>query len=130
MDWPYHFSSLSPDQVLNRRHLLDRYAQIAQLSVLLPLFLIRFSYITHDLLRYFAVSGKVKSAEKKHEKTSGSSRSGRNAAASILIVWRKHAWWMDGEVWAGWGTRREAITAGIWAVWLGCCVMWETGDGK
>lgn len=130
MDWPYHFSNLAPERVLHRRHLLDRYAQIAQLSVLLPLFLIRFLHITHDLLQYLAVSRKVKSGQKKHEKRSGSSSSLGKTATFILVVWGKLAWWMDGEVWLGWGTRREAIAAGFWVVWLGWCAVWETGDGK
>ncbi|KAL9121468.1 MAG: hypothetical protein Q9187_001970 [Circinaria calcarea] len=126
MDWPYHFSKLGPEQVLQRRHLLDRYANMAQLSILLPLFLIRLTNISYRLLRYLAVYGKVESGEEEHGNTSG--RRSRNVAASILKVWRKLAWWMDGEVWVGWGTRKEAIAAAVWFVWLGWCVVRETGD--
>ncbi|KAL9610686.1 MAG: hypothetical protein Q9167_004634 [Letrouitia subvulpina] len=128
----YHFVSLDQEQLLRRRELLDGYGQFAQLSALVPLF-------TIILLRFFIFLEEKYSFSdlRKSRKEHASpvvTRFAETAAAARKqgwseVVWGRVQWWLDDEVVSGWGTWREWVVGGSWAVWLMVLAMRDTGDG-
>ena len=123
MGWPYHFVDLSAEQKDRRRQLLDRYALIAQLSMSIPLLITQLSFVTKRL--WAPGIGRVKKERGSPLPANPRSRSNN----SLLLIWRKLAWWLGGPIARGWGSRREWIIAGLWAVWLLGLVVKDTGDG-
>ncbi|MCJ1372574.1 hypothetical protein MMC20_003799 [Loxospora ochrophaea] len=120
MGWPYHFSSQTPD----RRALLDRYANIAQLSALIFVFAIRLFYVLRYSFNKLVQNG---SSVKGHSKAR---RSDFRPAGkwSLLAISRRLSWWIDGEVAQGYGTWREWLLATAWAGWLLILTVKDTGD--
>ena len=117
MAWPYHFSSQTPE----RRQSLDSYARLAQVSIIFPLVLISLLKILHLFLT------KIAAANGGVAKERGQPR--KPLVARVLAVWRRIAWWADDDV-GSWGTRRELLSAMVWAVWLGILAVKGTGDGE
>ncbi|KAI1812190.1 ferric reductase like transmembrane component [Poronia punctata] len=131
MSWPYQFIDLDDEQKQERRHTLDRYGLIAQLSVLVPIGLV----LLYRLIKWTLA------------KASGS-RSGRGTYSAVpgsptlkhrrlkpTGSWktrgRKLAWWLgDDFVVFGWnlGSRDTVIGGAIWTVWLLVLCVLETGD--
>lgn len=114
---------LSDEQKDRRRQLLDRYALIAQLTMLIPLLITQLSFLFKRL--WAPGSGRVKKERGSPLPANPPSR----RICPCLVTGRKVAWWLDGPIARGWGTRREWIVAGLWAAWLLVLVVKDTGDG-
>lgn len=101
--WPWHFVSLSQEEVLQRRELLDLRGAFAQWSAMLGILVIRVVY-----------QGWKSASQIAH----------RPKAPRGPV-----SWWDRPPV-AGWlETRRHYAACGLWLTWLfGLCV-WNSGDG-
>ena len=130
MGFIYAFVSLDAEQLGKRRQLLDRYGQIAQLSALVPLLLIYFTYLFHSISSRFRFS--FLGRQQKEHQSPRVSTFRQSTAGSWRTKWRRLNWALDDEVlngWDGWGAKREWAIAGLWALWLLVLVFRETGDG-
>ena len=104
LSWPWRvIISLSDEEKLRRRELLDLRGSYAQWSVIVII-------VTLRIYRSWIVaSGPV----------DGTSKSGRGLTS----------WW-DRPLFAGWlETRRQYLTCGLWLLWLLSLSMWNTGGG-
>lgn len=128
----YHFVSSNQDQLQRRRELLDGYGQFAQLSALVPLFTIILLRVFLFLEEKYRFSNLGKS-RKEHASPVVSRFADTVAAANKRerseVLWGRVQWWLDDEVVSGWGTWREWVVGGSWAVWLMVLAMRDTGDG-
>jgi len=116
MEWPYRFIfGQTPEELAQRRYLLDYYARLAQYSVLVPILLIY-------SLRYFQQQGKADSGEK--------GRRPNRPLSWLDSTWRIIGWMLDEDISAGWGTWRQVRFAAAWGSWLAWCIVRETGDGE
>ena len=126
----YAFVSLNAEQLGKRRQLLDRYGQIAQLSALVPLLLIYFTYLLRSVSSKYRIPF-LGNPQKEHQSPRVSTFR-ESTAGSWRTKWRRLNWAFDDEVlngWDGWGTKREWAIAGLWALWLLVLVFRDTGDG-
>ncbi|KAJ5746406.1 hypothetical protein N7520_011588 [Penicillium odoratum] len=100
--WPWHFITLSEDEKLHRRELLDIRGAFAQWSVVILMLILRVVYQTW--------------------KTSSQTEKGVKSPRGPV------SWW-DRPLVAGWlETRRQYAICGLWLSWLfGLCV-WNSGD--
>ncbi|MCJ1307090.1 hypothetical protein MMC25_000736 [Agyrium rufum] len=123
MDWPYKFSGAVSD----RRQLLDSNSLLAQIAVLIPISLISLWHQIPELKNfvidgvyhfYLYCIGGASEAERKRRKLPG----------SAAVFGSRANWWLDEEIVKGSPTRRQSIVAGLWALWLGFCVVRETGN--
>ncbi|KAJ6036557.1 hypothetical protein N7540_000836 [Penicillium herquei] len=100
--WPWHFVSVSEEEKLRRRDLLDLRGSFAQWSIMLGILILRVAY------------------------------QGLNSASQIGYRAQSHrgpvSWW-DRPLVAGWlETRRQYAVCGLWLTWLfGLCV-WSSGE--
>lgn len=116
MEWPYRFIfGQSPDELAQRRYLLDYYARLAQYSVLVPLFLI----YSVRYLQQQAIAGSKENSRQKD-----------GLFTWVTGVWSLSTWVSDEEIAPGWGTWRQVGFAAVWASWLAWCVVRGTGDGE
>ena len=130
MGFFYSFVSPNAQQLERRRQLLDRYGQIAQLSALVPLLVIYISFFLRFFLNRYAISF-FGSGRKAHQSPRVSTFRA-STVGSWKVKWRRLNWALDDEVlqgWGGWGTRREWVVAGVWALWLLVLVVKDTADG-
>ena len=130
MGFLYSFVSPDAQQLERRRQLLDRYGQIAQLSALVPLLAVYISFFLRSFLNRYAVPFFGR-GQKAHQSPRVSTFRA-STAGSWKVKWRRLNWALDDEVlqgWAGWGTRREWVIAGVWALWLLVLVVKDTADG-
>lgn len=128
----YHFVSPNQEQLQRRRELLDGYGQFAQLSALVPLFAIFLLRVFLFLEEKYTFAELGKS--RKEHASPVVSRFAETVAATHKrgwseVVWARVQWWLDDEVVSGWGTWREWVVGGSWAVWLMVLAMRDTGDG-
>ncbi|KAL8867260.1 MAG: hypothetical protein Q9174_005777 [Haloplaca sp. 1 TL-2023] len=133
MQFPYAFTNPNEAQLQKRRHLLDTYGQIAQISVLLPLFA---SYVPF-LVRY--AQNKYLSAKDPRQGKEHASpiQSGFDTQAKSVEktgddrwvrIWKSLRWDLDQEVFPGWGTWRILLTTLLWIAWLFVLAISNTGD--
>jgi hypothetical protein len=130
MSWPYHFVDLTQEEIIKRRILLDRYGVYAQLSALIPVLAFQlyrlgaWVYLQRKRteVRYTAVPDTPGSPFQKQNRVSTSGRLARR--------WRLALWWLEGEVYPGWGLRGHWIAGLTWASWLLFLTVHKTGDGK
>ncbi len=116
MKWPYHFVfGQTPDELAQRRYLLDYYARLAQYSGLVPVILL-------CSLRYIQKRANASSKAKDRRKNGFFARPGS--------MWRIFTWVSDEEIAPGWETRRQVVFAAVWGSWLAWCVVRKTGDGE
>lgn len=127
MNHPYHFVALDAEQELRRRHLLDSYAQFAQLSILL-LPLIYQLYLGIRLLAGRFRKPNDYQSVKEHQSPVASEFK-QPAAGFPSNVWARLQWALDEEIVKGWGTMQEWLVAGLWAIWLLMLAVKDTGDG-
>lgn len=101
--WPWHFVTLSEEEKLHRRELLDIRGAFAQWSIMIVIILLRVIYQT--------------------QKTLSEMQSGSKTTRAPVS-------WLDRPLVAGWlETRRQYAVCGLWLSWLvGLCV-WNSGDG-
>ncbi|KZF21988.1 hypothetical protein L228DRAFT_283189, partial [Xylona heveae TC161] len=125
MAWPYHLADLSPDQLHQRRILLDRYGIYAQLSVLIPVLgyqLFRFGgwvYSTRKKLPVVYSTIPNSSIEKPSRKLT---------SEAITRRWKSVVWCLNGEVAPNLGFRKHWIAAAAWTLWLLFLCICETGQ--
>ena len=110
MQLPYVFAA-SPEQVAQRRELLDTYARLAQTSILLPFLALYLFKALHQT----------------------SQRDGKDAHESEAKRWMRSsqrvAWWLGEEIAKGWNTRGEFLLVGSWGIWLAFCILAGTENG-
>ena len=127
MDWPYSLSvSLSEEQQVTRRRLLDAYGQFAQLSVLLlPLF-----YQLSLAIRLIASRILTRSQPKvvKDHQSPAVSTQRQKHGPPNRGGWEWLCWVSDEEIVHGWGTLQHWFLALLWASWLLVLVVKDTGD--
>ena len=126
----YAFVSLDEVQLKRRRELLDRYGQIAQFSALVPLLLVYISFLVRLMSNKYHFS--IFERSRKAHQSPRVSTFKESTAGAWKIKWRRLNWALDDEVLQrcdGWGTRREWVVAGVWALWLLVLVVKDTGDG-
>ena len=131
MSWPYRFGfSLTPDQVDQRRRLLDSYAQIAQYSVIFPLLCLHLPLVSRFLVsqaqRIFKASKTAPTEDAERSPVSMV----EGFVSPIIENSRKIMWLLDDSIWPGWGTWKEAVFGVLWGSWLLALVLRDTGDGK
>ncbi|KAI8626195.1 ferric reductase like transmembrane component [Xylariaceae sp. FL1651] len=130
MGWPYQFVELDDAQKQARRHALDRFALIAQLSALVPVAV----FLLFRLVRW-TIARATGSGRGAYSAVPGSPIS-KKQRLSIEGSWkasaRKVAWWLgDDVVFLGWnwGPRDQMIAGFVWTAWLlGLCVVGTGND--
>jgi hypothetical protein len=102
--WPYRFIlTLSEEEILNRRELLDLRGSYAQWSIIAVIIVLR------------VYQGWAQSVSA----TEITSKQRRGPAS----------WW-DRPIAAGWlETRRQYALCGLWLLWLISLSVWKSGDG-
>ncbi|KAJ5625545.1 hypothetical protein N7510_001854 [Penicillium lagena] len=99
--WPWHFVSLSEDEILRRRDLLDLRGSYAQWSILAAIIVIR-------IYRFSST-----------------------ASAPTLKPRRGPTSWLDLPLVSGSiETRRQYLICGTWLVWLLSLSVWNSGDER
>ncbi len=128
MGFPYYFVALDGEQESRRRELLDRYAQSAQLSILLLPLIYQLSY------GLWLLVGRSKSQREFQPGKQYQSPivSNRISPAKTLpsSSWHRVRWALNEEFVEGWGTRQEWLIATLWTGWLLVLTVKDTGDGK
>jgi hypothetical protein len=138
MGWPYHFLTLSQQDVLLRRQTIDRYALIAHLAALAPallLTLLRLAVRAAGLIpRNGHNGGDGGRGRYSHVPGSPTVKAQRSSGLGLLAArWRALKWWLGDDVvvrGVQWGQRDEWLLGLVWTgVLLVLCVL-ETGQGK
>ena len=120
---------LTEEEKLHRRELLNSYANIAQISTLVPLIVLQTFYLLSWLTR-----------PSRDEETFGSPRrksrgfGGRLRARcdDLRVLGRKTGWWFVEPVLLGGeslGLRGELAIAVVWGTWLLSLCFLDTGEG-
>ncbi|KAF2964719.1 hypothetical protein GQX73_g8854 [Xylaria multiplex] len=131
MGWPYQFVDLDAEQLQARRHTLDRYGLIAQLSALVPIALFLF-------YRFLAWGvAKATGSDRGSYAAVPDSPTLKRQRLSVVGLYstnaRKIAWWFGDDVvflgW-GWGPRDQIIGGVVWTMWLLALCVVGTGNGK
>lgn len=135
MDWPYHFLTLSKEDVLVRRQTIDRYARIAHYSALAPavtLILLRLVLQAVRLLTRLGRDGGHR-GHYSHVPGSPTVKAKRSSGLGMLAArWRALQWWLGGDLVLGgvsWGQRDEWVLGLAWTSWLLVLCVLETGQG-
>jgi len=133
MPLSWHFLDLSPEQKQARRHHLDHYAFIAQISVFVPLLLLQVYFLVTW------ISGRLtRDRHGESDVPSSSIRKERMSEALGFVdkvkYWKRRTVWWAGEPieFGDWYVARkgEVIVGLVWMIWLlGLCVA-QTGDGE
>lgn len=101
--WPYAFVSLSEEEKLRRRELLDLRGTYAQWSVIVVIVALR-------LYQIWATA--------------------QLDAGTTLKPRRGPSSWWDRPLVAGWiETRRQYLVCGLWLLWLLSLSVWNSGNG-
>ncbi|KAL8901304.1 MAG: hypothetical protein Q9207_005261 [Kuettlingeria erythrocarpa] len=129
MWFPYAFTNPDEAGLHRRRHLLDRYGQVAQWSALIPLLALQVPFLFLRLKSYFNAP-RFRAKVKEH----ASPVVERFGVLSVKTdetrnsVWNRMAWRLDQEVSPGWGTWRVFLVAALWTAWLFVLAVRDTGD--
>ena len=124
VSWPYQFKDLSEEDKIARRNALNHNANLAQLSVPVPLLLLQVCLITSSLKRRWIVS--------RGSRSLSASKARRHLLASSQLAWRRFVWWCGDSIGSAEVTierKGDVLAAGVWSVWLLICCFKETGDG-
>jgi hypothetical protein len=131
MNWPYQFLDLDAAQTQARRHALDRYGLIAQLSTLVPvaLFLL-YRLVTWAIAR---ATGSSRGTYAAVPASPGLKRRRLSLLGSWNASARKVAWWFGDDVlfmgW-NWGPRDQMVVGVLWTIWLLILCVVGTGNGQ
>lgn len=104
--WPWHFITVSGDDKIRRRELLDLRGSYAQWSVIIVMSVLRVyqAWVTHSVASTNGIA---------------SSRPRRGPVS----------WW-DRPLVTGWiETRRQYFVCGLWLLWLTSLSVWNSGEG-
>ena len=131
MSWPYRFDfSLTPEQLDQRRYLLDSHAQLAQYSIIFPLLCFQLPLVYRFLVSQAQrFSNTNEKASTEHSERLPTTVTGR-LLSPIIASTRNIRWVLENSVWPGWGTWKENVFGVLWASWLLALVFHNTGDGK
>ncbi|KAJ3579127.1 hypothetical protein NPX13_g1436 [Xylaria arbuscula] len=129
MSWPYQFLDLDTAQKQARRHALDRYGFIAQLSALVPIAL----FLLYRLVAWGIA--RATGSDRGSYATVPNSPVLKRQRLSAVGSWSAHsrriAWWFGGDVvflgW-NWGPRDQMILGTAWAIWLLTLCVVGTGN--
>ncbi|KAI3325834.1 ferric reductase like transmembrane component [Xylariaceae sp. AK1471] len=129
MKWPYQFVDLDAAQKQARRHALDRYGLIAQLSTLAPVAV----FLLYHLVRWAIarVTGSIRGTYAAVPGSPASKRRRLSVVGSWIATARKIAWWLgDDAVFLGWswGPRDQIIAGVVWTIWLLVLCVVDTGN--
>ncbi|KAI2631186.1 ferric reductase like transmembrane component [Xylaria nigripes] len=129
MGWPYQFLNLDTAQLEARRHKLDRYGLIAQLSALVPVAL----FLLYRLVAW-GVARVTGSARGSYAAVPSSPVS-KQERSSLVGSWatraRRVAWWFGDDVvllGRNWGPRDQIIAGVGWGIWLFVLCVVDTGN--
>jgi hypothetical protein len=120
----YDFVVLDDAQKKSRRHLLELYPFVAQVSVLAVFALVQLCFF----LSWISRRGLDYERPRSPSFTKRSDGSWTWLRKS-LQGWDKMMWWMKKPVIDNWGTRAEWLGGGIWTVWLLYLCIANTGNG-
>ncbi|KAM7221882.1 Ferric/cupric reductase transmembrane component 2 [Rhypophila decipiens] len=113
MTWPLEFQDLSPADKQVRRQELDRYAEIAQLSVFLPLAL--------GILHRIVTSWTSKPRSDTYSVIPNYPPAKPQRPGELSARLRKLSWWLGEDFiafGASWGQRDQWIVGVSWGLWL------------
>ncbi|TFB06784.1 Ferric/cupric reductase transmembrane component 2 [Trichoderma ghanense] len=135
MGWPYHFLTLSKQEILLRRQTIDRYALIAHLAALAPAVLLALLRLAVRAAGFLPRNGHDDDGGRgrySHVPGSPTVKARRSSGLGLLAArWRALAWWLGDDVvvrGVRWGQRDEWVLGLVWmAVLLVLCVL-ETGQ--
>ncbi|PTB69221.1 hypothetical protein BBK36DRAFT_2594 [Trichoderma citrinoviride] len=135
MGWPYHFLTLSKQDVLLRRQTIDRYALIAHLAALAPAVLLTLLRLAvRASARFLPRLGHDDGSRGRYAHVPGSPtvKAQRSSGLGLLAArWRALTWWLGDDVvvrGVRWGQRDEWVLGLVWTgVLLVLCVL-ETGQ--
>ncbi|OTA07173.1 ferric reductase [Trichoderma parareesei] len=136
MGWPYHFLTLSKQDVLLRRQTIDRYALIAHLAALAPALLLTLLRLAVRAAGFLPRNGHDDGdggrGRYSHVPGSPTVKAQRSSGLGLLAArWRALKWWLGDDVvvrGVQWGQRDEWLLGFIWTgVLLVLCVL-ETGQ--
>lgn len=137
MGWPYHFLTLSQEEVLLRRHTIDHYARIAHYSALAPavIFLLLRLVLraARPILRLRDGDGDER-GEYSHVPGTPTLKAQRSSTlGTVAARWRALLWWSGGDVvfrGVSWGQRDEWLLGLAWTGWLLVLCTLGTGQGQ
>ena len=127
----YRFVTLTDEEVQQRRVLLDWYANLAQVSVLIPVLAVQGYFLAEWATQKWA--GRSDGASPRSPHLKDLRPRGWLAVGELRLHWRRFAWWCGDSIDVlGWhvGTRGEVLAAGGWMAWLLCLCFLQTGDGE
>ncbi|KAL6893151.1 hypothetical protein HDV57DRAFT_224580 [Trichoderma longibrachiatum] len=136
MGWPYHFLTLSQQDVLLRRQTIDRYALIAHVAALAPALLCILLRLAARAARFLPRNGHddgdAGRGRYSHVPGSPTVKAQRSSGLGLLAArWRALKWWLGDDVvvrGVRWGQRDEWLLGVFWTgVLLVLCVL-ETGQ--
>lgn len=128
----WHFIDLTDEQKLERRHLLDLYGSVAQLSVLVPLLSLQLWFLACRVQQKRRVGGGGEdipsSPYRKRDRVGGV----RVYLRGVKTVWRRVSWWSGDRVGLlGFeASKGEMVAAGAWTSWLLLLCMLDTKGGQ
>lgn len=125
MSWPYHFVNLSPEQIAERRKLLDLYGIYAWLS---PITLVLLIYVARRLLARFAILlARFRSFLARLFHTP-SRLSGSKPPNFFQINTRRLLWLLDTPLESDFGTVKVQLVGAVYTGWLLFLAIYKTGD--
>lgn len=138
MGWPYHFLTLSQEEVLLRRHTIDYYASVAHYSALAPavvLVVLRLiQRAARPIRRLGGYDDDTDRGQYAHVPGTPTLKAQHNSALGTLAArWRAVRWWFgDDVVFLGvsWGQRDEWLLGLGWTGWLLMLCVLGTGEGQ
>lgn len=136
MSWPYHFLTLSKEDVLVRRHTIDHYARIALFSALAPAIIAILVRLVLRAARPLLRLGRDGGGRGRYSHIPGSPtvKAQRSSGLGALAArWRALMWWLGDDVVLGgviWGQRDEWVLGLLWTSWLLVLCVLGTGEGE
>lgn len=130
MQFPYSFTSPSEAQLQRRRHLLDTYGQLAQVSALIPLLACHVPLLVRFAWRRFLSAQSPRQA--KGHASPVTSRFGEQSERTehIRVKQLGHVQWLlDQKIYRGWGAWKVLLIAVLWTTWLFILAVRDTEDG-
>ncbi|KAL8714255.1 MAG: hypothetical protein Q9220_001984 [cf. Caloplaca sp. 1 TL-2023] len=127
MDLKYHFTSPDEAQLRQRRHLLDTYGQLAQLSALIPLLAFQIPTCIKWLRSRYQVLDK-KGKEHASPVASRFKEQILSDKKTPVSLWARFKWILDQEIAQGWGVWKVLLSAVLWTSWLLFLAIKDTGD--
>lgn len=126
----WHFANLNEEQKLERRHLLDTYAAVAQISVFVPILALQIYFLVAWVQRKWGMSAEAEVPSSPYLKKARSVQAWWSLGG-LRRIWRKVVWWAGEkvEVWGFEALRGEMVVAGCWMGWLVLLSVVQTKGG-